>query len=989
MKKLFSLLFVALLTLSAGAATYSFTFESSPKFSADGGTYTYDDVTWTYPSSPYISYEGGATSRGVQIGSSKNPAESFTFSTSDIEGTITKITVKASSTSSDADLRVTVGNSAFGGIQSIAGANNQDFTFEGSAEGEIVVTWTNNAIEKAMYFKSITVEYEDGDTPPAPAVAAPVFDPNGGEFNVNSLAVTVSCPTENASIYLFKVLEDETEQYVNQFFPQNGVVSGEFYVTETSKYGAYAYKGSDYSETTYVTFTKVNPKVATPTFNPASGTEFEDELDVTISCATPGATIMYEYGDVIDEAVAPVTITLTDNATITAIASLEGYDDSETATATYTKKDAPVYEPWEGTEVYRGTEDKGNYVSQSADQVSAMDNIVITKATRPGVSFTISNGAVGDEYRIYKGKTITFDSQVGDITKIEFYCTAEGDAKYGPANLHIANENGTYVYVGKVGTWAGKAANVTFTAVENQVRADSIIITIGGETPVIVAAPTFDPASGTTFEESIDVTMNAAEGATIYYTINGGDEQEGLAPVTITLTETSTIEAYAKLDGTESAKVTATYTKDEGITRLAQVNGLGNGTDFEFNGDAVVTAQHGQYLWLRDASGYGLIYGTYNAGTDSVNKAFAPGTVLSKGWTAKKTVYKGLTEYTNAKNVSASGVTDAEMAAIQEITELSDSLVNAYVHISDVTITAGSSNNNYTATFANGTTMNLYNQFGVNMPSEGTWSIKGAVGKYNSNLQLYVLEVEGYNVAIEVMNIDEASRLDNNSQFTYNGEAVVTYQNGDYTYIKDGSGCGLIYGTVDEFAQGTVLKDGWKATKVTFNGAPEFKNPEGVVASEDVVTVEPSEYTTVTSDNVYEYIIMKGQTLTAVENDTTGRNYINADSLSFYNKFDIVMPTFEEGKTYDVVGIVNSYYGKAEVYMISVTEVAAQQWALGDVNHDTFVNVADVTALIKYILTSGDEPAEFYTEQANVDGDEAGVLNVADVTALIQLILNQ
>ena len=66
-----------------------------------------------------------------------------------------------------------------------------------------------------------------------------------------------------------------------------------------------------------------------------------------------------------------------------------------------------------------------------------------------------------------------------------------------------------------------------------------------------------------------------------------------------------------------------------------------------------------------------------------------------------------------------------------------------------------------------------------------------------------------------------------------------------------------------------------------------------------------------------------------------------------------------------------------------------ETWKLGDVNHDTFVNVADVTALIQYILTSGEQPENFFVEQANCDGDAAGVLNVADVTALIQMVLNQ
>ncbi len=68
---------------------------------------------------------------------------------------------------------------------------------------------------------------------------------------------------------------------------------------------------------------------------------------------------------------------------------------------------------------------------------------------------------------------------------------------------------------------------------------------------------------------------------------------------------------------------------------------------------------------------------------------------------------------------------------------------------------------------------------------------------------------------------------------------------------------------------------------------------------------------------------------------------------------------------------------------------APQEYELGDVDHNHFVNVADVTALIQYILTSGAQPEEFYVDLANVDGDEAGLINVADVTALIAKILNQ
>ena len=59
------------------------------------------------------------------------------------------------------------------------------------------------------------------------------------------------------------------------------------------------------------------------------------------------------------------------------------------------------------------------------------------------------------------------------------------------------------------------------------------------------------------------------------------------------------------------------------------------------------------------------------------------------------------------------------------------------------------------------------------------------------------------------------------------------------------------------------------------------------------------------------------------------------------------------------------------------------QFMRGDVNHDGFVNVADVTALIQIILNS--MPVDLAV--ADLSGDNN--VNVADVTALIQIILNQ
>ena len=56
-------------------------------------------------------------------------------------------------------------------------------------------------------------------------------------------------------------------------------------------------------------------------------------------------------------------------------------------------------------------------------------------------------------------------------------------------------------------------------------------------------------------------------------------------------------------------------------------------------------------------------------------------------------------------------------------------------------------------------------------------------------------------------------------------------------------------------------------------------------------------------------------------------------------------------------------------------------YQLGDVNMDGDVNIADVTALIDYLLAGGEVP-----EEANCNLDEA--VNIADVTALIDYLLS-
>ena len=61
---------------------------------------------------------------------------------------------------------------------------------------------------------------------------------------------------------------------------------------------------------------------------------------------------------------------------------------------------------------------------------------------------------------------------------------------------------------------------------------------------------------------------------------------------------------------------------------------------------------------------------------------------------------------------------------------------------------------------------------------------------------------------------------------------------------------------------------------------------------------------------------------------------------------------------------------------------APHEYAVGDVNHDHAINIADVTALIDYLLGSGN----VCTICGDVNRDHA--INIADVTALIDKLLS-
>ena len=665
------------------------------------------------------------------------------------------------------------------------------FSGEGYTYSGYQGTWTGLAESFSLYASAqvrvtrIVVTIED---PVGGEVATPAFYPNGGIFT-DSIKVNLFSPPQGATIHY---IEGSNE---NDFdWSTETIYTGPFYVSETKTLTAWATLNDQQSEYVTATFTQVAHDVPVPEFSPGS-TMFANSMNVTISCADSTAVIYYSYdgeewleytdGIVVDSDVTLFAKAVVDDAFF-------GLVESEVATATYINA--------EGGDGYPIA---FNYYNDNGFTEGAPYTI-----TRPGVAFTVTKGSINCSYRIYKNEKIIFTATEGNIKKIKFVCVSSGSNEYGPdcltldegqdGNYYTSSGLNYYSYSND-GIWIGNSPQVSFTASLSQVRCTSIIVYLDTEpTGLMVATPVIAPDVDTIYVYRQEVTISCeTPDATIYYSTDNENWNEYTGPFDVT--ETCTVYAYAELDG-----------------------------------------------------------------------MFSPVSICK------------------------------------------------------------------------------------------------------------------FKMAPEVENIAEANALSKNTRFGFNGQVIVTYQNQGNTWIKDDTGYGLMYDeNVPEFPQGAVLKGGWDAEREVFYSIPEYQDVHNVEATGEVVTVTPTEYTTVTTDNFNEYVLLKNQVLNSTMYAGT---WVNENRLAFYDRFDNIELNIEDGKAYDVVGIVGYHYKALEIYVISATEVVEEpEWQLGDVNHDNFVDVDDVTLLIAHIL--GTSPQGFFPSEANVNQDDQGLIDVDDVSALISKIL--
>ena len=271
------------------------------------------------------------------------------------------------------------------------------------------------------------------------------------------------------------------------------------------------------------------PTVVRPSITPDGG-NFVDSQEVSISCTTPGAAIYYTTNgnDPTTSSTlytAPFTITAT--TTVKAFAVKSGYENSNIASAVFTKVTAMTV-----AEAIEAIDDNDPDPVQNAF-VSGIVSQVDEVSTQYGnATYWISDDGTTNTLEVFRGKylgngnfTSTDQIQVGDEVVV-----------YGTLQLYNST---TYEFA-----------------------QGNYLISLNRPAPA-VEAPTFSPEGGT-YTEIQTVTISCATpGATIYYTTDGTQPDNGstlyLTPITVN--QTTTIKAIAyDSNGNNSAVATVTYT---------------------------------------------------------------------------------------------------------------------------------------------------------------------------------------------------------------------------------------------------------------------------------------------------------------------------------------------------------------------------------------------------------------------------------------------
>lgn len=478
-----------------------------------------------------------------------------------------------------------------------------------------------------------------------------------------------------------------------------------------------------------------------PVITPATGV-YTEAQEVSMTCSTTGATIYYTT-DGTDPSANNGTeytesFTVSTTTTVKAIA-IKGAKSSNISESVITIPAKPAL-PW--------SEDWSEY---SANDKPSTNNPYYSEDSGGNTKiYTGSMSAGGEEPELLVAKT------TGSFTITEIDLSSLGGEAATLALLYNTNSKSLAVTTTTENVTIGDAINTTDKTYKRNIiipaGTTTLNLTFSNSTGsnarldnlslVISSAPkepTFSPAAGT-YDEAQSVTITTeTDGATIKYSTDGENYSVYTGPISVS--ETTTITAYAEKDGEESAKVSARYDITVAITSISGLNeaaaaGGSTGQSITYNfTDVNVVYVNENYNYITDGTNNALLFGS-DLGLKAGDKVSGTLTGVAKTYSALPEI---AVNSINITSQTADAYTPA--AATVTVDQLANN-VNNYIKIEGATYVSA---NNKNLTFKVGeTNFTVRNEFGLDVTglvADKVYDIVGFGSVYNTTYQVYATEI--------------------------------------------------------------------------------------------------------------------------------------------------------------------------------------------------------------------------------------------------------
>ena len=554
-----------------------------------------------------------------------------------------------------------------------------------------------------------------------------------------------------------------------------------------------------------------------------------------------------------------------------------------------------------------------------------IDAVLSKEAGQTAPCYNNSNKDV----RVYADGTLKFSTTDGTILdKIVITIPESGNSHKRMAPITASVGNIDFDDSAWILTWTGSASEVTLTVGNKaewgtettkpgRIVISAMEVTTSGQGLERSAAPVISPESTTFGDDGMLVTISAAAGASIYYTLDGTTPTEAseLYAAPIALTATATVKAIAIEEGkSASAVAEQTYTYRSGEFKMTSV--LGSATlGSELSVGGVVTAICTRGIVVTDNSGSLFVYSssfpykdyaigdqvsfTGTVGEYGTGLQFDGTAVTIEKWGNQAYTYPAPTTIDWASAVARSASERAYYTTMEGTLAISGNYYNVDLGLDNVQGSIYYATDEVKAQMANGQDVKLKGYF-----------ISLSSGKYANLIVTEVVAEGDEKPATQVANIAEfieKGLSDESTIFEITGEVAVTYQNGQNLYVQDATGEILVYGSLQNTYNNGDRLTGIQGSFKNYYSTYEFmavSTSFGAATAGAAVEPKATYIENIVPEIQNHYILLENVTL-----DIENSKFIDAidADIKYYNKFAIEIP---EAGTYDVVAIVNYYQAK-------------------------------------------------------------------------------